>query len=137
MSQEWVSPNGVRHLVTMGQCVTCGRSHDEADNMADEIAQGIIDECEGDLDLAIKVVEKTRYLLGKLNDRQAQMTAFNWTESEITMLYGREAAVRNALKDFAVTRDAYKEFYGTIIGFGDAAGEPPRFGATDYSEDQT
>lgn len=52
-------------------CTTYGPS-DPGDEMAEQIANDIIAEVDGDLDLAIRVVEKTKYILDSMNGRRPQ-----------------------------------------------------------------
>lgn len=126
---EWYSPNGVSHLVSdhNNHCVTCGRTHDVVDEMAQEIAEGVIAECDGDLDLAIKVIERTKYLLDQRNipahDRIRMHIGEDWTFE-----LGYQHNYINDYMNYNII--------DRVVGFGDAAGNPPKFGNNDYSEDQ-
>lgn len=60
----WYSPNGVDHLVEdSGRCATCGRIHDQSDTIAQQLVEDIIAEVDGNLELAIQVIVKTKDLL--------------------------------------------------------------------------
>lgn len=68
MNPEWVSSNGVTHTYQKGYpCFTCGKNHDPVDIMAEEIANGLIDESEGDLELAIMIASKIKNVLEGMN----------------------------------------------------------------------
>ena len=106
---HWVSPEGITHIYEHGlPCYTCGRSHgDQVDEIAREIAQGIISEADGNYDLAINIINRAKQLLDGIRDPVYRLsspvilTGADWTFD------------RGFITDTNI----------------------PRFGATDYSED--
>lgn len=113
--REWLSPNGVHHLVDVGSsmCATCGRIHDQVDEMAETLASGIIDEAEGDLDLAIKIIDRAKSILDQRN-KTHEIQYHIHSDYETSL---KEEFIRSHLRGYVYDEDI------------------SRFGVTDYWTD--